>query len=201
MLDDESQFHSPEDIDDLISAEIPDSATEPELYELVKTCMMHGPCGFANPQCPCMRDGRCSKQYPMEFLQETVVNATGYPLYRRQNNGRTVIKNHVVLDNRSVVPYSPYLLKKFKAHINVEVLITIRGVSYIFKYIYKGHDSANIEARVGQLDHDEVRQYLDMRYVSAPEAFWRLSTFPMHFQSHTVIRLPVHLPNMQNAVF
>ena len=39
------------------------------------------------------------------------------------------------------------------------------------------------------------------RYVSAPEAFWRLSEYNMHEQSHTVIRLPVHLLDQQPVYF
>jgi hypothetical protein len=39
------------------------------------------------------------------------------------------------------------------------------------------------------------------RYVSAPEAAWRLFAFRMHEQSHSIIRLQVHLPNDQSVVF
>ncbi|CAG8720699.1 120_t:CDS:1, partial [Acaulospora morrowiae] len=35
----------------------------------------------------------------------------------------------------------------------------------------------------------------------APEAFWRLSEYEMQEKSHTIIRLPVHLPNKQNIFF
>jgi hypothetical protein len=41
----------------------------------------------------------------------------------------------------------------------------------------------------------------DARYVSAPEAMWRLLEFPMHDRSHAVIRLPVHLPQQQRITF
>ena len=35
--------------------------------------------------------------------------------------------------------------------------------------------------------------FLDARYVSAPEGFWRLSEYHLHEQSHAIVRLPVHL--------
>ena len=38
-------------------------------------------------------------------------------------------------------------------------------------------------------------------YVSPPEAFWLLSEFPLHERSHTIIRLPVHLPEQQPVYF
>ncbi|KAG8173477.1 hypothetical protein JTE90_005080 [Oedothorax gibbosus] len=48
---------------------------------------------------------------------------------------------------------------------------------------------------------DEITTYLDGRYVSAPEAIWRLSEFNMSYKSHTVIRLAVHLPHQKQVVF
>ena len=39
------------------------------------------------------------------------------------------------------------------------------------------------------------------RYVSAPEAMWRLSEYRMHEQSHTIIRLAIHLPDEQRVYF
>ena len=41
---------------------------------------------------------------------------------------------------------------------------------------------------------NEVTEFLDTRYVAAPEACWRLFGFPLHGRSHVVERLPVHLP-------
>ena len=41
------------------------------------------------------------------------------------------------------------------------------------------------------LNHDEIRTFVDARYVSAPEAAWRLFEFPMHHQSHTIVCLAV----------
>ena len=38
-------------------------------------------------------------------------------------------------------------------------------------------------------------------YVSAPEAIWRISEYNMHSHSHTIIRMPVHLPAQQQVYF
>ncbi|KFM66202.1 hypothetical protein X975_22709, partial [Stegodyphus mimosarum] len=40
---------------------------------------------------------------------------------------------------------------------------------------------------------DEIKCFLNARYVSAPEAVWRLFEKRMHSKSHAIIRLPVHL--------
>jgi len=49
VLSEDSKLRNGEDIDSLISAEIPNSETDPELYDVVKYSMVHGPCGILNP--------------------------------------------------------------------------------------------------------------------------------------------------------
>ncbi|XP_055331216.1 uncharacterized protein LOC129583443 [Paramacrobiotus metropolitanus] len=51
------------------------------------------------------------------------------------------------------------------------------------------------------LNMDEIQAFVDSRYISAPEAHWRLSKYEMHAKSHTVVRLPVHKPNEQEVYF
>jgi len=48
---------------------------------------------------------------------------------------------------------------------------------------------------------DEIKNFLDLRYVSAPEAVWRIFEFYMHEQSHTIMRLACHLINEQPVYF
>ena len=69
-----------------------------------------------------------------------------------------------------------------------------------FSHIYKGHDCIKLEFEV-TLNHDEIHTFLDVRYVSAPEAAWRLFEFPMHHHSHTIVRLAIYLQNQQNVYF
>ena len=52
-----------------------------------------------------------------------------------------------------------------------------------------------------ELVRDEVTEYLDTRYLTAPEAAWRLFQFPMHAKSHAIERLPVHLENRETIYF
>ena len=46
-------------IDSLISAELPNPDIDPTLFEIVKSHMVHGPCGNINCDSPCMVDGKC----------------------------------------------------------------------------------------------------------------------------------------------
>ncbi|OWY90292.1 Helitron helicase, partial [Phytophthora megakarya] len=45
-----------EAVNRLVSAELPDKEKHPRLYETVVTCMLLGPCGDANSNCPCMKN-------------------------------------------------------------------------------------------------------------------------------------------------
>ncbi|XP_021961437.1 uncharacterized protein LOC110857104 [Folsomia candida] len=190
-----------EKLNQLISAEIPDINECPRLHAVVTKHMVHGPCGSANLNSPCMVNNKCSKEFPKPFQNETLVNCDGYPKYRRRNTGQTDVNGRQI-DNSWIVPYNPYMSLKYNCHINVESCASVKSVKYLFKYVYKGHDCANIAiSEQDVLNHDEIKTFMDSRYISAPEAAWRLFGNSMHEQSHTIYRLPVHLPSEQTVYF
>lgn len=53
----------------------------------------------------------------------------------------------------------------------------------------------------GQLDHDEILQYLNTRYVGPHQAMFALMEYSLHEISHAIIRLAVHLPLEQSVLF
>src|SRR5688572_18262244 len=192
-----------EKINRSVCAEIPDLHLEPKLYEIVMKSMIHGPCGLLNPKSPCMENNICTKNFPKQFQHETIFNVNGYPLYRRRPGLEAPVGQFTV-DNRYVVPYNKFLTMRYNCHINVESCQSVKSIKYIFKYIYKGYDCASVVFQDGNetnFIHDEIRQYLDARYVSAPEAMWRLLENSMHDRSHATIRLAIHLPNEQLVYF
>jgi len=69
----------PDEIDAIICAEIPDPKTDPKLYEVVTTNMIHGPCGNPNRESPCMIEINCFKRYPHFLLANTITGNDGYP--------------------------------------------------------------------------------------------------------------------------
>ncbi|GBL89568.1 hypothetical protein AVEN_87896-1 [Araneus ventricosus] len=162
--------------------------------------MIYGPRGTLNANSLCTREGVCTKQYPKEFREKTEENVNGYPTYQRKCRESVRVGRHD-LDNRWVVPYNPWLSKKSNAPINVEVCASIKSVKYLYKHVYKGHDASIRFENENTLDHDEILSFLDGRYVSAPAAMWRLNEFNLSEQSHTVVRLAVHLPNQQAFVY
>jgi hypothetical protein len=195
--------HTPADIDSMVCAEIPCQTTHPELYETIVSSNLHGPCGTANPTASCMKDGKCCRGFPKAFSDETLPEVDGYPRYQRQNDGTRVHKNGHIFTNAHVVPYNPILSAKFNCHINVEIATTITAVKYLFKYVYKGHDRAVITMvnHPGSGNIDEISEYLDSRWVGPVESFWRIYGFRMHQHSPSVIRLQLHLPQMQTVRF
>jgi len=48
---------------------------------------------------------------------------------------------------------------------------------------------------------DEIKQYLDARYVGAYEAVWRLMRHEIHHQEPAVVDLSIHLPEEQMVLF
>jgi hypothetical protein len=120
-------------LDSVISAELP--LNDPALLEKVTSHMIHGPCGPAYRLFPCTKkDGKAVKCFPMAFSETTRESNNSSPIYRRRPNGATAVTGgKYTVDNRNVVPYSPYLLRKFDCHINVEHCGSVESVKYLYK--------------------------------------------------------------------
>lgn len=95
-----SKIKTPEQIDEFISAEIPDKDENPILYDIVIKNMIHGPCGAW-----CQVDGKCSKHFPEAFAEETSINENGKVTYRRRNDGRLHERHrNFTVNNQWVLP-------------------------------------------------------------------------------------------------
>ena len=134
------KYPTAKDINRIISVEIPNKQKFPTLFEAVSSLMIHDPCGQANGSSHCIADGKCSKYFLKVFNEFTVIDEKGYLQYKNSNNGVTIEKNGVILDNRFIIPYNPNLLTKYMAHINMEWCNQSRSIKYLFKYVNKGHD-------------------------------------------------------------
>ncbi|XP_074346805.1 uncharacterized protein LOC141685608 [Apium graveolens] len=140
---------SPEYIDTIISAEIPDINIDHDGYNAVKKSMLHGPCGQVNASSPCMQHERCTKFFPKKFNDITTIGEDGFPIYRRRNTGP---------DRATAV---------------VETMN----------------------------ERDEIKAYLDCRYISACEACGRIFQFNINYRHPAVERLPFHLPDEHTVIF
>ncbi|GJU18149.1 DNA helicase PIF1, ATP-dependent [Tanacetum coccineum] len=164
---------TPSDIDDIISVELPSPTDDPDAYKTVTDYMLHGPCG---------KDAKTQHVQPMGNVQNIF-----------QNNFRQ----------------KPSLMKK-ATHIIEEGTIRSKAIKYLFKYLNKGPDRATIVikenvkngttvAREKVLEVDEIKNYLNCRFLAPCEVVWRLFSFDIHYSYPTVMQLSFHLPN-QNAI-
>ncbi|KAM0883810.1 hypothetical protein ACQ4PT_031390 [Festuca glaucescens] len=167
-------------IDSFVSAELPDPEKDPLGYVLVDEFMVHGPC-----------------------------DDKGFPVYRRRDDGRFVLRNKgtVKLTNKWVVPYNLGLLKRFQAHINVEWCNKTNLLKYLFKYVTKGPDVARVRFQPAAVAASANGSALPLgrneieEYISAYEACWRMFSYDIHGRQPSVERLVVHLPGMNRVIF
>ncbi|KAL8150597.1 hypothetical protein V2J09_020405 [Rumex salicifolius] len=155
FLDKDSKLPTTLDIDKVISTEISNPTDDPALYVAVTDYMMHGPSGPSNNSSPCMADRKCKKH----------------------DNGITVEKNGVPLDNGYVVPYNAKLLLKFRAHINVESCNRSVSIKYLFKYSSVQRLSFHLsdEHNIYFDDDDPIDEVLDN--VNAQRSIFRRNSF------------------------
>ncbi|GJT08693.1 DNA helicase [Tanacetum coccineum] len=175
-VDSKNEMQDTQQIDDCISAEIPDSVQDPSGYKLVIELMMHRPCGAASPSAACMQEGSCSMHFPKTYNNRTFFDSNGHTHYRRRDTGVYVLKGESKLDNCDVVPYNRALCLAFEVHINVEYCV-------YYDDMHRPHI-------------DEIQNYVDGRFICPYEACWRIFDFPIHSQEPTVQILNVHLENM-----
>ena len=202
----------PADIDRIVSAEIPDATTNPELHRVVTSHMIHEPCGAPNMTARCMDKGKCKKDFPKPFRSATAMSDRSYPLYRRRQEtdgapgcsfprpGHGV---PVTITNQWVVPFNPYLCLRYESHINVEIVCSVTSVKYLYKYLDKGPDRCMMYVGGPEQDirHDEIQRYEVGRYISVSEAFWRLYDFPIQKKYPPVEQLAIHLEGEQVITF
>ncbi|XP_072066889.1 uncharacterized protein [Arachis hypogaea] len=149
-----------------------------------------------------MINGKCSKFFPKAFRDRTIIDEAGFLRYQRRDDGRTVSKKNVEVDNSFIVPYNAGLLLKFGCHINVEYTCQTSAIKYLFKYLHKGNDRVTaVFYQNNRSQVDEIRNYYDCRYISACKAAWRLFGYPIQMKEPAVIRLPFHLPDDMPIVY
>jgi hypothetical protein len=142
--------------------------------------MIHHKCENKNdPYCRINRSGnKCKDHFPYEPEPYTIHVPGGYPKYRRRCSYNYYKSNELFTDC-NIVAYNPYLLLKFNTHMNVQISNTITNCKYLFKYVTKGPDHATVRLeQTNCLDINEIKKYIDMRYVGSSEAFsWQWNTY------------------------
>nr|GEU92892.1 DNA helicase [Tanacetum cinerariifolium] len=183
-VDDKDKLQRAEDIDQYISAELPDPKDDPQGHRVVSKMMVHGPCGLTDLRAPCVKESKCSKNFLKRYNSTTYFDKDSYAHYRRRETNIYTTRRGVDLDNTNIVPYNRDLCLTFHAHINVEYCGWNMLIKYLFKYISKGTDRivAQITRRVGesplpsdraQIQVDEIQNFVDGRYIfTDPQKLW-----------------------------
>ena len=117
-------------IDSIVCAEFPDPLAHPDHHDAVQQFMLHTPCDV-RPHLGCRRDrqdGSCARKYPKSLVHSSRICHDGFPEYRRR--GRfTGLDNDRVISDEWVVPHNPYLVTRYRCHINVEVSMVLVSVT------------------------------------------------------------------------
>ncbi|XP_074333891.1 uncharacterized protein LOC141671486 [Apium graveolens] len=133
-----------------------------------------------------------------------------FPVYLRGKMNRTIEKPGHALDNKFVVPYNRDFLLLFQYHIYLEICNNYRSLKYLFKYCLKDHDNATMrikrkkrltDAPNKSKSTDEIKPYLDGRYVCSFEAALRTLGYDIHYRYPSVERFPVHVEGGKNVTF
>ncbi|XP_027155566.1 uncharacterized protein LOC113755901 [Coffea eugenioides] len=203
ILKPEFKLLNAESYDKIVCAELPDPKEHQHLYSLVVKHMIHGPCGDMDKSCPCMKNGSCKSHYPKNFSDHTIHAEDSYPCYRRRNDGRKVKVRRHELDNRWVIPHNRYLLALIDCHINVEICSTVKLVKYLYKYVFIGPDLISFQVidQASCSDVNEISNFQKGRWISPPEALWRIYEFRLSEMTLSVYTLQVHLPDQQSISF
>ena len=209
----EDRIHTIDDVDSVIQAYIPKQEDDPTLRAYVLQHMVHNRCtSIPTDVCYSKEKQCCSKAYPKDLREETTFAPNGSNLFYRRFSIPLNSDDEPDI-NRWVVPYNTCLLKKYRAHINTEMCGSIKSVFYLYKYVYKGPDRADItvtrqslhgykdnpapsgQPRIRGETVDEITEFHSARWIGSAEAVWKMLSFGMGSLKPHVERLQIHLPN------
>jgi len=186
-----------EDIDSLISCELPQSPGP--LRDAVLMHMLHNCNRSCHPDDP---DQECIKGCPWPFQEDTTFDARGYPHHRRRPCGgscpncaakRAVYGRRNVCCNRLIVEYAPSVLLRWDGHANVRFAGSVNLFEYLYKYLFKGPDKTRYDVTLDATVEDEIAEWQRGRYLCATECAWRICGYNTYERVPHVICLPVHL--------
>lgn len=170
-------------VDTVIRAELPTEEENSSLREKVLKYNMHRESHLNSPDNRCNKDGKCVWGYPKPLQLATTLDNSGRVIYRRRKE-----------EDRMVVPYMPCLTELMDCHVNVDVTSTVNIFRYLYKCLFKGLDTTKYTITNPNDHADEIKDYINARYLSASEATWRIFGFNISSMLPSVECLPVHLP-------
>jgi hypothetical protein len=99
-LDAEFKCRNIEDMDYIVSSEIPNKNDDPICYDIVLKFMMYEPCGLINQKFKCMKKDKCSKSFSKPFKTVTTSDDNGFICYKRcHQHDNFILKDGIQLYN------------------------------------------------------------------------------------------------------
>ena len=129
--------------------------------------------------------------FPHPITPTTWIDEEGCVHYKWTNEDDWWIASHI-----------PQLIDELDCHIHVDIVFTVRVFMYLYKYLFKGPD--HTQFRLLQNEEtgvNKITDYINGRYLSAPEAAWRILNFEIVHKQPSVSCLPVHLPSQNTPQF
>ena len=64
----------------------------------------------------------------------------------------------------------------------MEIGSSIKSCKYLYKYVYKGPDMASvaIDCETQPKEVDEIKKYVNTRFMTGSEGYWRIMGFDVH---------------------
>ena len=156
----------------------------------------------------------CRRGYPHHYQTEPLLSESGYPVYRRtpldadnhkeeiailedwiQKKKKGIPVGVQAVDElvRRIVPHSRELLEAFHCHNNVEWAYSVKLINYLYKYMHKNEQTANIAVSAVGNDN-QIDHFLRFQRCSSIEATWKLLGFDESYRSVKVNMLQTHVP-------
>lgn len=153
--------------------------------------MTHSPDHLRRESSRCRKGNTCIYGFPHPITPNTWIDDEGRVHYKRTEE-----------DDRWIASHIPELIDELDCHIHVDVVFTVSVFMYLYKYLFKGPDHTLFRINRGESDQvDEIQDYVNGRYLSAPEASWRILGFDITSKEPSVTCLPVHLPGGNRPQF
>ena len=127
---------TPQLIDAIVCAEVPNPTTQPELHNVVSKFMIHKPCDSA-PNARCrqyMDNGSCVQRFPQKKTEHTTTQGSVYPQYQRRCRYGVLLGDRTITDDW-VIPYNPGLLLQFDCPMHVEVAVRSHSCRRALEYV------------------------------------------------------------------
>ena len=137
----------------------------------------------------CRKGNKCIYGFPMPITTDTYIDDDGRVHFRRRSMEDLWIASHI-----------PEIIDELDCHIFVDIAFTVTVFMYLYKYMFKGPDHSFFHIPHPQeLSNptepiNEIKDYIDGRYLSAPEAAWRILGFHLTNKIPSVRSLTIHLP-------